>query len=157
MEKREGALNDPAGVSEILLESYAAIRAEVDAFPVSYGDARSCGSPAEGNEAVQVTRVTTQSGGSVKLRIDEVGADNLTPLQAVQSSSSSSGGGSTGSDDGSNQRRPGSTNDDNQTPGKFADPGTSLTSPGLITPIQPIQITPIIINPISPPVMIIGN
>ena len=157
VEKREGALNDPAGVSEILLESYAAIRAEVDAFPVSYGDARSCGSPAEGNEAVQVTRVTTQSGGSVKLRIDEVGADNLTPLQAVQSSSSSSGGGSTGSDDGSNQRRPGSTNDDNQTPGKFADPGTSLTSPGLITPIQPIQITPIIITPISPPIMIIGN
>jgi hypothetical protein len=157
VEKREGGLNDPAGVSEILLESHAAIRAEVDAFPVSYGDARSCGSPAEGNEAVQVTRVTTQSGGSVKLRIDEVGADNLTPLQAVQSSSSSSGGGSTGSDDSSNQRRPGSTNDDYQTPGKFADPGTSLTSPGLITPIQPIQITPIIINPISPPIMIIGN
>ena len=157
VEKREGGLNDPAGVSEILLESYAAIRAEVDAFPVSYGDAGSCGSPAEGNEAVQVTRVTTQSGGSVKLRIDEVGADNLTPLQAVQSSSSSSGGGSTGSDDSSNQRRPGSTNDDYQTPGKVADPGTALTSPGLITPIQPIVITPIIITPISPPIMIIGN
>ena len=157
VEKRAAALNDPAGVSEILVESYAPIRAEVDAFPVAYGDARSCGSPAEGNEAVQLTRVTTQSGGSVKLRIDEVGAENLSPLQAAQSSSGGSGGGSTSSDDGSNQRRPGGANDDDQPPGKVADPGTTLTSPGLITPIQPIVIAPIIITPISPPIMIIGN
>ena len=157
VEKRAGALNDPAGVSEILVESYAPLRAEVDAFPVAYGDARSCGSLAEGNEAVQLTRVTTESGGSIKLRIDEVGAENLIPLQAAETSSSGSGGGSTSSDDGSNQRRPGGASDDEQTPGKVADPGTTLTSPGLITPIQPIVISPIIITPISPPVMIIGN
>ena len=181
VEKRAGALNDPVDVYEILVESYAPIRAEVDAFPVSYGDARSCGLPTEENEAVQVTRVTTQSGGSVKLRIDEVGADNLTPLQAVQWSSSSSGGRSTSSDDGTTQRRPADTNDDNQTPGNTVDPGnqtpgnavdpgTTLTSPGLITPIQPIQITPIepiqiapiqiapiIITPISPPTLTVGN
>ena len=165
VEKRAGALNDLVEVYEILVESYAPIRAEVDAFPVSYGDARSCGVLTEENEAMRVTRVTTLSGGSVKLRIDEVGADNLTPLQAVQWSSSSSGGRSTSSDDGTNQRRPADTNADNQTPGNAVDPGTTLTSPGLITPIQPIQITPIepiqiapiIITPISPPTLTIGN
>ena len=165
VEKSAGAINHPTGVAEILLQSYDAIRAEVDAFPVSYGNTRSCGSPAEGNEAVQVTRVTTQSGGSLKLRIDEVGAENITPFQAGQSFSSGSGGGLTSSNDSSNQRIGAGTNNNDQTPGKASDPKTTNTSPGLIMPIQPIQITPIqpiqiptiIINPISSPITIKGD
>lgn len=168
VEKHLDALHDPAGVSEIFLESYTPIRAKVDGFPVVYGDSRTCGTPTGGNETLQGTRLTTQSGGSIKLRIDEIGAENLTLLQAAQSSTgSSSGGRSTSSNDSPNQRLPGSTNDDNQAPGYVTDPGTTLILPELITPNLPIITTPSITTPsittpntntpISPPVTSIGN
>ena len=145
-----------------LAQSLVEVRAVVDTFPKAYGDARACGSSGEGQEDAEVSRVTTQSGGSVKLRIDEVGAENLTALGVVQSSSGSSGGGSSASGNGESQSKSGSAYRDNQSPGEASAPGTNLTSPGLtspglITPIQPIQIAPIVISPISPPVMIIGN
>ena len=155
-----------------LAQSLVEVRAAVDTFPKAYGDARACGSSGEGQEDAQVSRVTTLTGGSVKLRIDEVGAENLTPLGVGHSASGSSGGGSSASGNGESQSKSGSTYGDNQSPGEASAPGTNLTSPGLtspgltspgltspglITPIQPIQIAPIVISPISPPVMIIGN
>ncbi len=53
-----------------LAQSLVEVRAVVDTFPKAYGDARACGSSGEGQEDAEVSRVTTQSGGSVKLRID---------------------------------------------------------------------------------------
>ncbi len=155
-----------------LAQSLVEVRAAVDTFPKAYRDARACGSSGVGQGDAQVSRVTTLTGGSVKLRIDEVGAENLTPLGVGQSASGSSGGGNSASGNGESQSKSGSTYGDNQSPGEASAPGTNLTSPGLtspgltspgltspglITPIQPIQIAPIVISPISPPVMIIGN
>jgi hypothetical protein len=155
------ALTNQTEVLEKLFEGYNLMRASVDKFPVAYGAARRCDSTQADDGEVQVSRVKTQSGGNLYLRVDRVGAEALTPLRAVQSPSSGSGSGSAVSSAQDTFGLQGGSNDNRETPGKVADPGSGFTSPGItvpivpIIPITPIQIVPIqIVDPISPPTLV---
>jgi hypothetical protein len=160
IDERAGLTNQTE-VLEKLFEGYDSMREGVDSFPVTYGEARRCDSMQADQADVQVSRVKTQSGGNLYLRIDRVGAEALTPLQAVQPSFSGSGNGSTASNAGDTLGQQGGSSNNRETPGKVADPGTGFTSPGItvpivpIIPITPIQIVPIqIVDPISPPTLV---
>ena len=155
------ALTNQTELLEKLLEGYNLMRASVDKFPVAYGETRRCDSTQVDEGEVQVSRVKTQSGGNLYLRIDRVGAEALTPLRSVQSPSSGSGSDSAVSSARDTRGQQGGSNDNTETPGKVADPGSSFTSPGItapnvpIIPITPIQIVPIqIVDPISPPTLV---
>jgi hypothetical protein len=154
------AFTAEGAVAELLKENYSEIRAVIDALPVTYGGARSCWKPNTQKGNTQVTRVSTSSGGKVKLRIDELGWENIKNYRpASPSTSRESGSNSYTTSTGISSRTPGaSPGKDTGTPGKIYDPSPVYTQPIEINPIQiaPIQIIPII-NPISPPTLTIGD